>query len=96
MIATHPESYYAWRSAVALGWDVGDFTTVRFKVPQVNPLQTRLALPTGSPTLQELYRLGQDLRAWQRWQSEFVNRQRSPTGRAVCGWVDAPVPGRLS
>ena len=25
VIGTHPESYYAWRAAVALGWDVGRF-----------------------------------------------------------------------
>ncbi|MBU6230115.1 MAG: transglycosylase SLT domain-containing protein [Cyanobacteria bacterium REEB459] len=76
VIATHPESYYAWRAAVALGWDVGDFTTLRSQPPPFAPRQPRLALPAGSPTLQELYRLGQDLRAWQRWQSEFLNRQQ--------------------
>ena len=75
VIGTHPESYYAWRSAVALGWDVGDFKTVRSKVPKVAPLGRRTPLPVGSDTLQELYLLGQDQAAWERWQTEFVNRQ---------------------
>jgi soluble lytic murein transglycosylase len=44
VIGTHPESYYAWRAAVALGWDVGDFKTVRFETPAVV-----LPQPTFSP-----------------------------------------------
>ena len=30
-----PHSYYAWRSAVALDWNVGDFNTVRYIQPKV-------------------------------------------------------------
>ena len=75
VIATHPESYFAWRSAVHLGWDVGDFQTVRDKVPTIAPLTRRSPLPTGSDTLTELYLLGQDRTAWERWQTEYVNRQ---------------------
>ncbi len=75
VIGTHPESYYAWRAAVALGWDVGDFPTIRSKSPQIAPLQGRIPLPTGSAALQELYLLGQDQIAWERWQTEFLNRQ---------------------
>ena len=75
VIATHPESYFAWRSAVHLGWDVGDFTTVRDKMPAIAPLTRRSPLPTGSDTLKELYILGQDQAAWERWQTEYVNRQ---------------------
>jgi len=75
VIAAHPESYFAWRSAVHLGWDVGDFTTVRDKVPAIAPLTRRSPLPTGSDTLKELYILGQDRAAWERWQTEYVNRQ---------------------
>lgn len=78
VIGRYPESYYAWRSAVMLGWDVGDFTTVRTLTPQIVPPAQRSALPTGSETLQELYRLGQDQDAWALWQVEFTNRQ-SPT-----------------
>jgi len=75
VIAYHPESYYAWRAAVALGWDVGDFQTVRFEAPVVERPSQRTPLPTGSDRLQELYLLGQDTAAWQRWQTEFANRQ---------------------
>ncbi|MGL5076873.1 MAG: tetratricopeptide repeat protein, partial [Waterburya sp.] len=35
VLTRFPRSYYAWRSAVALGWNVGDFTTVRNHIPQV-------------------------------------------------------------
>ncbi|WP_035993083.1 transglycosylase SLT domain-containing protein [Leptolyngbya sp. KIOST-1] len=75
VIARHPESYYAWRAAVALGWNVGDFKTVRSQVPAVAPLAQRTPLPAGSNTLQELYLLGQDQRAWERWQMEYTNYQ---------------------
>lgn len=75
VIATHPESYYAWRAAVALGWDVGDFKTVRLETPRVVLPSRRSPLPAGSDTLQELYFLGQDRLAWERWQTEFSSRQ---------------------
>ncbi|MBD2111883.1 MULTISPECIES: transglycosylase SLT domain-containing protein [Cyanophyceae] len=75
VIARHPESYYAWRSAVALGWNVGDFQSVRSQTPAVTPPAHRTPLPTGSDTLQELYLLGQDQRAWEQWQMEYVNYQ---------------------
>ena len=86
VIGTHPESYYAWRAAVALGWDVGDFKTVRSKIPVVAPPTRRIPLPLGSDPLQELYLLGQDQAAWERWQTEFVNRQDpSPQEQFVDG-----------
>ena len=34
-VAQYPESYFAWRSAVLLGWDVGDFNSVRYLEPEV-------------------------------------------------------------
>jgi soluble lytic murein transglycosylase len=74
VIDRHPQSYYAWRSAVQLGWNVGDFTTVRTLDPQVVVPRTRPALPAGSPALKELYQLGQDREAWTLWQAEFKNR----------------------
>ena len=78
VIQTHPESYFAWRSAVYLDWNVGDFDTVRsFDAPIALPTE-RLPLPAGSATLQELHLLGQDQTAWSQWQTEFVD-QRSPT-----------------
>jgi soluble lytic murein transglycosylase len=75
VIAQHPESYFAWRSAVHLGWDVGDFQTVRSYSPAIRLPEQRLPLPAGSAALQELYQLGQDRDAWALWQTEFDNRQ---------------------
>ncbi|MEL7501108.1 MAG: transglycosylase SLT domain-containing protein [Cyanobacteria bacterium J06554_6] len=77
-IANHPESYYAWRSAVFLGWDVGDFNGVRSRNPEVLLPPRRALLPAGSETLQELYLLGQDQEAWAVWQTEFKDPQ-APT-----------------
>jgi soluble lytic murein transglycosylase len=72
----YPDSYYAWRAAVLAGWDVGDFTDVRSRQPQIqNPIE-QLPLAAGSPALQELYQLGQTQAAWERWQWEFRNRQQ--------------------
>lgn len=74
VIMRYPESYYAWRSAVLLGWDVGDFKTVGKLKPQLDRLPVRSVLPAGSDTLKELYQLGQDTDAWKLWQVEFTNR----------------------
>ncbi len=74
VVAQYPQSYYAWRSAVFLGWDVGDFKTVRKLAPQVVQPTERPVLPAGSDTLKELYQLGQDQDAWTLWQAEFQNR----------------------
>lgn len=80
-VLTHyPQSYYAWRSAVMLGWDVGDFTTVRQKLPQVVKPAQRAVPPAGSDVLKELYRLGQDWDAWAQWQTEFENPVQPSVG----------------
>ncbi|MEG3857661.1 transglycosylase SLT domain-containing protein [Microcoleus sp. herbarium12] len=73
-ILRYPESYFAWRSAVLLGWPVGDFTTVRDLSPNVVRPRGRPELIAGSPALKELYQLGQDRDAWNLWQTEFINR----------------------
>jgi soluble lytic murein transglycosylase len=73
VLKQHPQSYYAWRSASMLGWDVGDFYTVRQFQPTVQRPATRPELPIGSDTLKELYQLGQDWEAWKLWQVEFQN-----------------------
>lgn len=74
LLAKYPESYYAWRAAVFLGWDVGDFTTVRQRLPEVVRPPVRPTLPVGSEVLKELYLLGQDRDAWTLWQGEYKNR----------------------
>ncbi|WP_439342029.1 transglycosylase SLT domain-containing protein [Vacuolonema iberomarrocanum] len=73
VLQRYPESYYAWRSATMLGWDVGDFTTVRYQQPDVQPLGHRITPPVGSDALIELYKLGQDRDAYAHWQTEFTN-----------------------
>ncbi|MEM9089147.1 MAG: transglycosylase SLT domain-containing protein [Cyanobacteria bacterium P01_F01_bin.53] len=75
VIRNHPESYYAWRSAVHLDWAVGDFDNVRNFMPDIAIAPRRSPLPAGSTTLQELYLLGHDYTAWNQWQTEFVNQQ---------------------
>ncbi len=73
VLGRFPRSYYAWRSAVALGWDVGNFTTIRQQVPQV--LQVEKITPTGgSATFQELYKLGLEQEAWTQFQTEISDR----------------------
>ena len=73
VLARFPRSYYAWRSAVALGWDVGDFTTVRYQIPQVVK-STQIKPPGGSETFQELYQLGLEQEAWAQFQTEISDR----------------------
>ncbi|MEG5014791.1 MULTISPECIES: transglycosylase SLT domain-containing protein [unclassified Microcoleus] len=73
-ILRYPESYFAWRSAVLLGWPVGDFTTVRDLSPNVVRPPQRPEPMAGSPALKELYQLGQDRDAWTLWQIEFIDR----------------------
>lgn len=75
VIGQHPESYFAWRSAVYLGWDVGDFDGVRSLDPQIVLPDQRTPPPAGSDTLKELYLLGQDQDAWTQWQNEFRDRE---------------------
>ena len=69
-LSQYPESYYGWRSAVSLGLPVGDFETIRDKIPKVVKPTSRPELPAGSALLQELYRLGEDEAAWTLWQGE--------------------------
>lgn len=74
VLKERPESYYAWRSASMLGWNVGDFSTVRSLNPQVQKPATRPVLPAGSDAMKELYQIGQDRDAWAHWQVEYRDR----------------------
>ena len=74
VLRKYPYSYYAWRSAVLLGWDVGDFKTLRKIKPELALPTERSELPLGSNALKELYRLNQNQDAWTLWQAEFQNR----------------------
>ena len=73
VLSRFPRSYYAWRSAVALGWDVGDFTTVRHKTPEVVKVE-RINPIGGSATFQELYQLGLETEAWAQFQTEISGK----------------------
>ncbi|MGF1540138.1 MAG: transglycosylase SLT domain-containing protein [Pleurocapsa sp.] len=77
-IALYPQSYWAWRAAVLLGWDVGDFTTVRQQKPNLDFTETYYPLPIGSEALQELYFLRQYRDAWTLLQGE-IERSQQPT-----------------
>jgi soluble lytic murein transglycosylase len=72
-VGRHPQSYYAWRSAVQLGWKVGDFNNVRFYAPTVVKPQERPLPPAGSKAFKEFYRLGLDQEAWDLFRAELPN-----------------------
>ena len=73
VLTSFPRSYYAWRSAVALGWDVGDFQTVRAKAPQVVKT-AKITPPGGSQIFKQLYSLGLEREAWAQFQFEIGDR----------------------
>jgi soluble lytic murein transglycosylase len=70
----YPDSYYAWRSAKSLNWDVGDFTSVR----QINPIvqlpTVSFIPPAGSEIFKELYSLGQP-EAWNIFAAEISGKE---------------------
>jgi len=74
-IRQHPDSYYAWRSASSLGWQVGTFTTARYTTPAIALPTARKALPSGSQKLQELYVLGLDRDARSQWVTEVRGKR---------------------
>ena len=76
IIKLYPQSYWAWRAATALGWDVGNFTQVRPLTPALDLRKNYSSLPFGSPALQELYLLGQYHDAWLLLQSEIEHPQQ--------------------
>lgn len=76
VLKNYPESYYAWRSAIYLGWNVGSFTTVRELQPAIAIPDTKLQPPGGSPRFQELYQLGQINDAWLHFQTEVAHQEQ--------------------
>ena len=76
VLELHPQSYWAWRAAVKLGHDVGDFDSLRNLQPPLKLESHYEPLPFGSPILQELYLLGQYQDAWIRLQEEITNPQQ--------------------
>ena len=86
VLRAHTASYYAWRSASLLGRKVGDFRQLRSAERSVQRPQQRPGLPAGSDAVEELYRLGQDERAWAAWRvangsaSELTVREQFTEG----------------
>lgn len=76
VVARHPQSYYAWRSAVQLGWNVGNFNTIRQTLPTVVKPDSRSVPPAGSQMFKELYRLGQDGDAIALFTAEMGDRSQ--------------------
>ena len=76
IIRLYPQTYWAWRSAVMLGWDVGDFDRLRSLDPKLDLTKSYSPLPKGSDALQELYLLGQYHDAWLLLQSEIKHPQQ--------------------
>ena len=76
VIKLYPQSYWAWRSAVMLNWDVGNFQQVRSLTPALDLSKSYRPLPIGSPALQELYLLGQHHDAWLLLLSEIEHPQQ--------------------
>ncbi|MEL7522415.1 MAG: tetratricopeptide repeat protein, partial [Cyanobacteria bacterium J06553_1] len=77
IIRLYPQSYWAWRAAVNLGWDVGDFDQLRPLSPTLDLGKTYSPLPIDSAALQELYLLGQYHDAWLMLQSQIERPQQT-------------------
>jgi soluble lytic murein transglycosylase len=75
-IAKYTQSYYAWRSAGNLGWEVGDFKSLRTSEVKLAKPEANLPLPVGSNTLKELYQIGAYRDAWALWQNEFPDKDK--------------------
>ena len=76
IIQQYPQSYWAWRSAVMLGWEVGDFNQLRALTPALDLTIDYIPLPMGSKALQELYLLGQYYDAALMLQAEIKQPQQ--------------------
>jgi soluble lytic murein transglycosylase len=75
-IVKYTQSYYAWRAAGSLGWDVGDFKSLRTGEIKLEKPEANLPLPVGSNTLKELYQIGAYRDAWALWQNEFPDKEK--------------------
>ncbi|MGI0481350.1 transglycosylase SLT domain-containing protein [Geminocystis sp. CENA526] len=74
VLDNHPHSYYAWRSAVALGKDVGDFTTIRSLPLKVKTPTVRSIPPAGSNMFKEMFLLGENQEAIDLFRGEIGNK----------------------
>lgn len=74
VLERYPHSYYAWRSAVRLGKDVGDFTTIRSLPLKVVTPNTRPIPPAGSNMFKELFLIGENQEAIDLFRGEVGNK----------------------
>jgi soluble lytic murein transglycosylase len=75
VINFYPQSYYAWRAAIMLGLNVGNFTNLRQIKPTLEFSFPNGILPVASDALQELFLLHQYEDAWMLLQGEINNPQ---------------------
>ncbi|BAQ63384.1 transglycosylase SLT domain-containing protein [Geminocystis sp. NIES-3709] len=75
VLDNYPHSYYAWRSAVRLGKDVGDFTTIRSLPLKVETPNTRSIPPAGSNMFKELFLLGENQEAIDLFRGEIGDKR---------------------
>ncbi len=74
-IAKYPQSYFAWRSAVNLGADVGDFNNVSLKKVTVEIPQQDNQPISGSILFRELFRLRQWSDAQRLYRGEMRDKK---------------------
>ncbi len=75
VLTNHAQSYYAWRSAQMLGWNVGTFSEIKTLNPQIKKPQLNFKLPAGSELFQELYRLGLHEDSYRLFEGETGNKE---------------------
>lgn len=95
VLQNHPHSYYAWRSAVRLGKDVGDFNTIRSLALEVETPKQRPIPPAGSNMFKELYLLGEDQDAIDLFTAEIGKKNSSTDNTPVITVSEQFVQGLL-
>ena len=71
----YPHSYYAWRAAVRLGKDVGDFTTIHNLDLKVETPINQPIPPAGSNIFKELFLLGENGDAIDIFRAEIADKE---------------------
>ena len=71
----YPHSYYAWRAAVRLGKDVGDFTTIHNLDLKVETPINQPIPPAGSNIFKELFLLGENGDAIDLFRAEIADKE---------------------
>jgi len=75
IFTNHAQSYYAWRAAQVLGWNVGTFNTLKAFNPQIQKPPLKFKLPAGSDLFQELYRLGLQEESYRLFEGEIGDKK---------------------